>query len=78
MCAAAAIWARLEGIVFGAFYQDAVIWAQEHKSETFSWRQILISCSDIVSKGTPLLTVQGGFMRDECQALFKLTEDSTR
>ena len=76
MCAAAAIWARLEGIVFGAFYQDAVIWAQEHKSETFTWRQILVSCSDIVSKGTPVLTIHEGFLREECQALFKLTMDS--
>ncbi len=65
MCAAATIWARVEGIVFGAFYQDAVIWAQAHKSETFTWRQILVSCSDIVSKGTPVLTIHEGGWRSQ-------------
>ena len=75
MCAAAAIWARMIGIVFGASQQDAVIWAQTHTSENFTWRQILVPCSDIVTKGTPVLTLHEGFMRDECRSLFELTVD---
>ena len=73
MCAAAAVWARMTGIVFGASQRDAVLWAAERPSGDFTWRQILVPCHDIVAKATPILTVHGGVMREECRGLFALT-----
>lgn len=70
MCASAAIWAKMEGIVFGATMADA-----EGKSgEKFSWRQIKISCRDVLKAGTPTLELVEGFMRNECLKLFELSQ----
>ncbi len=70
MCASAVIWAKMEGIVFGAFKDDA----KERGSKKFSWRQIDISCKDVLKKGEPKLKVVEGFMRDECLKLFDLSQ----
>ena len=51
MCASAAIWAKMEGIVFGAFVKDA----DQKQGKNFSWRQINISCKEVLAKGTPKL-----------------------
>lgn len=69
MCTAAAIWARLAGIVFGASQQDVVMWSEGHNSESLSWRQILVPSKTIVSKGTPRLELHEGFMSQECKML---------
>ncbi len=70
MCTSAAIWAKMKGIVFGAFKEDA----QKNQGENFSWRQIDISCKDIIAKGEPKLNLIEGFMREECLKLFDLTK----
>ena len=70
MCTSAVIWAKMEGIVFGAFKEDA----QKNKGENFSWRQIDISSKEIIDKGEPKLNLIGGFMREECLNLFNLTK----
>jgi len=70
MCASAAVWAKMEGIVFGAFKDDA----KEKGNKRFSWRQIDISCKDVFEKGEPKLKVIEGFMRDECLNLFDLSQ----
>ncbi len=69
MCASAAIWAKMGGIVFGATKEDA----RGKQSENFSWRQIDVSCKDILKKGTPKLELVEGFMREECKKLFELS-----
>jgi tRNA(Arg) A34 adenosine deaminase TadA len=71
MCAAAAIWARMQGIVFGATLQDAL--ERQNLKNKFTWRQINISCEDVLSKGEPKLELIGGFMRKECNELFELS-----
>lgn len=68
MCAAAAIWGKMKGIIFGVFEKDA----KNQVTKKFSWRQINISCKDVLKKGNPKLELVEGFMRDECLKLFDL------
>lgn len=69
MCSAAAVWAKMEGVVFGAFIEDA----KQKGSSRFSWRQINLHCEDVLKKGTPRLNLVKGFLREECVALFDLS-----
>lgn len=68
MCTSAAIWAKAEGIVFGATMEDAASFAGS-SGPRFSWRQINIKSSYVVAAGTPPLKLHEGFMRDECLKL---------
>jgi len=70
MCTSAAIWAKMKGIVFGAFKEDA----QKNSGKDFSWRQIDISSKEIIAKGKPKLNLIEGFMREDCLNLFNLTK----
>lgn len=72
MCTAAAIWAKLDGIVFGAYQTDAIQYSKEHPSNIFTWRQIQIPAQDIANKGTPTLKIVSGIRREECLELFTL------
>lgn len=73
MCTSAAIWAKMDGIVFGARQSDAVAWARANPHPTFTWRQIMIPAEDIAAAGTPRLAVRGGVRRSDCRALFAMT-----
>ncbi len=68
MCTSAAIWAKMDGIVFGAYIEDA----EKRSSKRYSWRQIRIPSKYVVSKGVPKLKLKGGFLRKECIELFDL------
>ena len=70
MCASAAIWAKMEGIVYGATIHDT----EGKGSKKFTWRQINIRCRDILKEGTPRLELVEEFMRDECIKLFELSQ----
>lgn len=72
MCTSAAIWAKMEGIVFGATKEDAQKFAKNIRSEKITWRQIDISSKDIIEKGDPKLNLVESFMREECCELFNL------
>jgi tRNA(Arg) A34 adenosine deaminase TadA len=72
MCASAAIWAKMEGIVFGASKEDAQDSAKNIKNLDFTWRQIDISAKHIVEKGDPKIKLIEKFMQEECQVLFRL------
>ncbi|MEX2010521.1 MAG: nucleoside deaminase [Parcubacteria group bacterium] len=71
MCAAAAIWAKMEGVVFGATKNDAVEFSKKLGKEKFTWRQIDMSASEIVVKGDPKIKLVEKFMREECLKLFE-------
>ncbi|MDP2925592.1 MAG: nucleoside deaminase [Nanoarchaeota archaeon] len=73
MCASAAIWARMEGIVFGASLEDALEYAKSKATRKFTWRQINIKCKDILLKGDPKLELIEKFMREDCNKLFELS-----
>ncbi|WP_052422850.1 nucleoside deaminase [Nonomuraea candida] len=68
MCTSAAIWAKLEGIVYGATLEDAADFARR-AGPGFSWRQIDIKSSYVITHGTPLLRLHEEFMRAECLKL---------
>ena len=70
MCASAAIWAKMKGIVFGAFIEDA----KKKQGKNFSWRQIDIPCKEILAKGAPKLELVEGFLREDCLKLFNLSQ----
>ena len=72
MCTSAAIWAKMEGIVFGAFEKDAIEIYKKKAKSNFTWRQINIPSSYIIEKGEPKLKLCEGFMRQECVKLYEL------
>lgn len=63
MCASAAVWARIKGIVYGANMND--------RNENYTQR-ILVSCEEILSRGTPKIELHKDFMREECQEVLVL------
>ncbi len=71
MCAAAGIYARIGGIVFGTSIDDAISFVA--KNPQARWRSIEISLSTVLSRADHMnLFVIGGFMRDRCASLFTL------
>lgn len=72
MCAAAAVWAKMEHIVFGATMEDAI----EHSKtlagdHALSYRQIHLKCRDVLKKSEISVALDEAFMREECIALFR-------
>ena len=63
MCASAAIWAQMKGIVYGADRKDQT---KEHP-----WR-VNVSAAKIIKKSKPKLELYPKFMRDECKKLLSL------
>ncbi len=70
MCASAAIWAKMKGIVSGAKMEDMREYSQRNGNKEWAWRTIDIPCSEVLEKGTPGLFLVEGFMRQECKELF--------
>lgn len=60
MCAGAAIWAKVEGIYFGASIADA----------SQFMKQIVITCQQVVDASWKKIPVKGGILREACIALF--------
>ena len=72
MCTAAAIWAKMAGIVFGANKDDALKIFKKQKNGKFTWRQIDLSAARIISQGKPKLKLYKDFLRKECLNLYQL------
>ena len=70
MCASAAVWAKMKGIVFGARKADF----KGRSKGNFAWRTIDIPCSKVLEKGEPKLELVEAFMKDECIKLFDLSK----
>ncbi|HLC37529.1 MAG TPA: nucleoside deaminase [Candidatus Nanoarchaeia archaeon] len=70
MCSSAAIWAKMEGIVYGAKIEDMENYRIQNGNKELSWRTINIPTSQILEKGDPKLLLIEGFMREECKKLF--------
>lgn len=62
MCTCAAIWARMQGIVFGALLSDET----EHARQRIS-----IAAAYIAARGEPKLDIHAGFLRGECLKLIE-------
>lgn len=62
MCASAIIWARMEGIVYGASMED----------QNKNWTQrVFIRARDIIKHGRPKAKLIECFMREECKAVHR-------
>lgn len=70
MCTAAAIWAKMQGIVYGAYQEDAVEYINLNPHRRFSWRQISVKSKEIINNGCPNLELYEGILREECKQLF--------
>ena len=67
MCASAAVWAQMKGVIYGASLNDQT---PEHP------QRINISASEIINNGTPKLELITEFMREECKELLTLKKES--
>ncbi len=63
MCAAAAIWAKMKGIVYGASRND--------QTKENPWR-VYVPAFEIIKNSTPRLELYPEFMRKECKKLLSL------
>lgn len=70
MCTSAAIWAKMQGIVYGACQEDAKAYIDTNPNRKFSWRQIYVKPKVIIYNGFPRLELYEGILREECKRLF--------
>lgn len=74
MCASAAIWAKLEGVVCGAKIEDMAEYGAKNGDVVWKWRVINIPASEVFSKVLDKekrkVELAEGFMREECKELF--------
>lgn len=70
MCTAAAIWARMTGIVSGSTISDMSEFRGKFGNSDWSWRTVDVAARSILEQGEPKLALQEGFLRDECRDLF--------
>jgi tRNA(adenine34) deaminase len=70
MCAAAAIWARMSGIVSGSTIADMAAFREKFGSPDWTWRTVDIAARAVLDNGEPRLFLLEGFLRDECLKLF--------
>lgn len=74
MCTSAAIWARMDSIVFGATQSDGVDKARASIGSSHTWRQIELRCVEVAAHADPPIEVHEGFLRQECVDLLDLTK----
>lgn len=70
MCAGACVWSRIGAVVFGVSQEDIDAYGRKHGTEYYKWRACLISCRYILEKGSHIVPLTGGFLRNECHKLF--------
>ncbi|MBM3239421.1 nucleoside deaminase [Candidatus Poribacteria bacterium] len=74
MCAAAAIFAKMRGIVYGANQLDAKRQFLLSQGKRHDWRQIDIRAQYVIERGMPRLELYPDFMREECLRLFQCNQ----
>lgn len=70
MCATAAFFARVDGIVFGTSVKDVMLYKREHSR--WQWKWVDIAVQSIAEKSNCKSFIIPHFMRNECQKLFRL------
>lgn len=70
MCASAAIWARMAGIISGSTISDMAEFREKFGNSEWSWRTVDLAARAILAQGDPKLFLVEGFLRNECRALF--------
>lgn len=72
MCTSAAIWGKMAGIAFGTSQATAKNWGKKLNNPVYTFRQIDIECSFVVSRGVPELLVFPGVHSAKCDKLLEL------
>jgi len=70
MCTAAAIWARMSGIVSGSTIEDMAEFRATFGNPEWTWRTVDIAARAVLKQGDPKLFLVEGFLREECRLLF--------
>ena len=70
MCTAAAIWARMSGIVSGSTIEDMAEFRAKFGNPEWTWRTVDIAARAVLNQGDPKLFLVEGFLREECRLLF--------
>ena len=71
MCAGACVWSRIGAVVYGVSQEDIAAYGRKRGTDEYKWRACLISCRFVLEKGGHAIPVFGGFLRQECQRLFR-------
>jgi len=71
MCAGACVWSRIGAVVYGVSQEDIAAYGRKRGTEEYKWRACLIPCQLVLEKGNHSIPVIGGFLREECQKLFR-------
>jgi len=71
MCAGACVWSRIGAVVYGVSQEDIAAFGRRSGTDEYKWRACLIPCRYILEKGNHRVPVKGGFLRRECQKLFR-------
>jgi len=71
MCATAAVFARLKGIVFGTNNADMTQFAEKNPDSANRPRIIDVSCEEIVKQSHAEIDIVKGFMQPACLALLE-------
>ncbi len=79
MCAGAAVWANMRGIVFGASVKDLEkFWKMRRDEKTSKRNFVFVHAKKIISGVKPKMFLVENFMREECLELFDLYEAGLR
>jgi len=70
MCASAAIWSRMAGIVSGSTISDMAEFRKKFGNPEWTWRTVDVAAKAILKNGDPKLFLVEGFLREECRELF--------
>jgi tRNA(Arg) A34 adenosine deaminase TadA len=70
MCASAAIWARMEGIVSGSTIEDMTEFRERFGNPDWTWRTVDIAAHAVLDNGDPKVFLIEAFLRSERRALF--------
>lgn len=70
MCASAAIWARMSGIISWSTIDDMAEFRAKFGIPEWTWRTVDIAARAVLDQGDPKLFLIEGFLREECRLLF--------
>jgi tRNA(Arg) A34 adenosine deaminase TadA len=70
MCMGGIIWSRISKVFFGATIEDHMHYRDLRGNSQWRWRVINVPAKAIATQGDPVVELVGGFMREECLALF--------
>jgi len=65
------VWSIIGAVIYGVSQEDIAAYGSKRGTDDYKWRACLISCRFVLEKGNHPIPVTGGFLRQECQKLFR-------